>query len=133
MKKPIGLAVKAAIGVLAGLPLMHDAVAQAAAPAAEAPTLLGSLIQMLPMLAVCYLIFYFMVIRPQETKNKQHKTLLESLKRGDSIVTSGGFIGKVAGVEKEYVMLEIAPNVKIKVLQSHIARFEVDPQKAKAA
>lgn len=133
MKKTLDVAIAVLMGSFAYVSVARNAAAQAAAPATEAPTMLGALIQMLPMLAVCYLIFYFMVIRPQEAKNKQRKTLLESLKRGDSVVTSGGLVGKVAGVEKEYVMLEIAPNVKIKVLQSHIARFEVDPQKAQAA
>jgi preprotein translocase subunit YajC len=76
---------------------------------------------MLPMLAICYLIFYFMVIRPQETKNKQHKALLESIKRGDTVVTTSGMVAKVAGVEKDHVLLEIAPNVK------------GEPQKSKAA
>jgi preprotein translocase subunit YajC len=116
-----------------------DALAQAA-PAAtvpgaapETPTLFGALVQMLPMLAICYLIFYFMVIRPQESKNKQHRTLLESIKRGDSVVTSSGIVGKVAGVEKDHIQLEIAPNVKVKFLLSAIARLESEAQKSKAA
>jgi preprotein translocase subunit YajC len=88
---------------------------------------------MLPMLAICYLIFYFMVIRPQETKNKQHKALLESIKRGDTVVTTSGMVAKVAGVEKDHVLLEIAPNVKAKYLTNAIARLEGEPQKSKAA
>jgi preprotein translocase subunit YajC len=116
-----------------------EAMAQAApgVPAAgaapETPTLWGAFVQMLPMLAICYLIFYFMVIRPQESKNKKLRQMLESIKRGDSVVTSSGMIAKVAGVEKDHVQLEIAPNVKVKFLLSAISRLENEPQKSKAA
>ena len=85
------------------------------------------------MLAVCYLIFWVMVIRPQDTKVKKHKQLLESLKRGDSVVTTGGIIGRVASVEKDAVMVEIAPNVKVKFAQSHILGLEKGESKAEAA
>jgi preprotein translocase subunit YajC len=107
--------------------------AQAPTPGAEAPTLFGALIDMLPMLAVCYLIFYFMVIRPQERKTKEHKTLLESMKRGDSVVTSSGIVGKVAALESDHIILEVAPNVKVKFLRQHIVRLENTPQSSKAA
>jgi preprotein translocase subunit YajC len=116
-----------------------EALAQAApgVPAAgagpETPTLWGAFVQMLPMLAICYLIFYFMVIRPQESKNKKQRAMLESLKRGDSVVTTSGIMGKVAGVEKDHIQLEIAPNVKVKFLISAVARMESEQQKSKAA
>jgi preprotein translocase subunit YajC len=100
---------------------------------ADQPTFFSSLVSMLPMLAVCYLIFYFMVIKPQESKVKKHKTLLESLKRGDSVVTSGGIIGKVTAVEKDCVVLEIAQNVKIKVEQAHVLKRAGGEEKAEAA
>jgi preprotein translocase subunit YajC len=92
---------------------------------------MGSLVQMLPMLAICYFIFYFMVMKPQDTRSKKHKGLIESLKRGDSVVTSSGIVGKIAGVEKEYVLLEIARDVKVKVQQQHIVARE--EEKAAAA
>lgn len=107
--------------------------APAPANAQQAPTFMQSLTSMLPMLAICYFIFYFLVLRPQETKAKKHKELLDSIKRGDSVVTTGGLIGRVSGVEKGIVVLEIAPNVKIKVEQAHIARFENDGASAEAA
>jgi preprotein translocase subunit YajC len=123
--------------------LLPRAVAQAAsapgaapasgAPAAEHPSLFGALIEMLPMLAVCYLIFYVMVIRPQERKTKEHKALLESMKRGDSVVTSSGIVGKVSGIEGDHILLEIAPNVKVKFLRQHVVRLENPPQTSKAA
>jgi preprotein translocase subunit YajC len=120
------------LAIATSLVTFHDSQGQqaASAPAAEQPSLFGALVQMLPMLAICYLIFYFMVIKPQESKNKKHKELLEALKKGDSVVTTSGIIGKVSGVEGDHVALEISPNVKVKFLRSHIARFEVEPQKA---
>jgi preprotein translocase subunit YajC len=127
--KTVGMALIS--GVIA-LATAQSVLAQDAAPAApiEQPSLLGALMQMLPMLAICYLIFYFMVIKPQETKNKKHATLVASLKRGDSVVTSSGIVGKVANVEKDHVMLEIAQNVKVKVLMSHVTRLESEQQAA---
>ena len=107
--------------------------APAPATAQNAPTFTESLVNMLPMLAICYMIFYFMVIRPQETKAKKHKQLLESLKRGDSVVTTGGLIGRVISIESGVVNLEIAPNVKIRVEGSHVLRFEKDGSSAEAA
>jgi preprotein translocase subunit YajC len=120
------------LAIATSLVTFHESQAQQAAsvPAAEQPSLFGALVQMLPMLAICYLIFYFMVIKPQESKNKKHKELLEALKKGDSVVTTSGIIGKVSGVEGDHVALEISPNIKVKFLRSHIARFEVEPRKA---
>ena len=92
--------------------------------APTAPSLLEALVQMLPMLAICYLIFYFMVIRPQEAKTKKHKAMMENLKKGDSVVTSSGILGKIAGIEAEHLLIEIAQNVKIKVIASHITKVE---------
>lgn len=118
-------------GVIA-MATAQSVLAQDAAPATpiEQPSLLGALMQMLPMLAICYLIFYFMVIKPQESKNKKHATLVASLKRGDSVVTSSGIVGKVANVEKDHVMLEIAQNVKVKVLMSYVTRLETEQKAA---
>lgn len=94
------------------------------------PSIFGALMDMLPMLAICYLIFYFMVIRPQDRKSKQHKALLDSMKKGDSVVTSSGMIGTVSAVNTDNILLELAPNVKVKFLRSHIVRFEVEPKSA---
>lgn len=88
----------------------------------EQPTFFSTLVSMLPMLAICYLIFYFMVVKPQEARAKKQKGMLESLKWGDSVVTSGGILGKVVGVEKDHVSVEIAPSVKIKVELAHITK-----------
>jgi preprotein translocase subunit YajC len=84
-------------------------------PAPQQPGIGQMLFQMLPMFILVYFIFYFLVTRPQEQKAKQHRSLLENLKRGDMVVTTGGIIGRVAGIEKDYILLEVSNNVKIKV------------------
>lgn len=110
------------------------AVVGAGASATDQPTLFSSLISMAPMLAICYLIFWTMVIRPQDKKNKSHKTMVDTLKKGDSVVTTSGIVGRIVGIEKEYVLLEIATNVKIRLVPAYIARMEsMDGKKAEAA
>ena len=103
------------------------------APTEQKETFLGSLLQLMPMLIVCYFIFYFMVIRPQEKQSKGQKSLLESLKRGDSVVTTSGIVGRFQGMEKEYAVVEVSPNVKVKFEQSFIARRIDEGKKAEAA
>ena len=102
------------------------------ADAAEQPSLWKALMDMAPMLAVCYFIFWAMVIRPQDKKNKARKSLLESLKKGDSVVTTSGIVGRVSGQEEQFVLLEVAPNVKIKIELGCIARREKEDAKAAA-
>jgi len=72
------------------------------------------LVQMLPLVAVAA-IFYFLLIRPQQKEAKERKTLLDALKRGDEVVTSGGIFGRVSSIDNDVVTLEIAQNVKIKI------------------
>ncbi len=66
-------------------------------------------------------IFYFLLIRPQQKKAKEHRALLEALKKGDSVVTAGGVFGKVTGLDENIVTLEIATGVNIKIKKGHIA------------
>jgi preprotein translocase subunit YajC len=91
------------------------------------PGFMEALVSLMPMLVVCYLIFYFMVIKPQEKKGKAQKELLEGLKRGDTVVTSGGLVGKFAGLEKDLVSLEVSQNVKIRVEPAHLVK-RLDPK-----
>lgn len=106
-----------------------------AAPAVSdhPPTFKESLLRLLPLMLICYAVFHFMVQRPQDARQKKQKQLLESLKRGDSVVTTGGLIGRVASVEKGVVFLEISQNVKVKFSQDHIVGLEKDPLQDKAA
>ncbi len=66
-------------------------------------------------------IFYFLLIRPQQKKAKEHRTLLDSLKKGDNVVTAGGIYGKVTAIDDNVATLEIATGVNIKVKKGHIA------------
>jgi preprotein translocase subunit YajC len=79
------------------------------------------LLQMLPLLAI-FVIFYFLLIRPQQQKMKQHAAMVEAVRRGDVVVTSGGIVGKVTKVKDDgEVMVEIADNVQIRVVKTTLA------------
>ncbi|MDD2365203.1 MAG: preprotein translocase subunit YajC [Desulfuromonadaceae bacterium] len=81
--------------------------------------------QVIPLIFM-FAIFYFLLIRPQQKKAKEHKALLESMKKGDNVVTAGGVHGKVTAVESDIVTLEIASNVNIKITKSYIATIKKD-------
>ena len=81
--------------------------------------------QMIPLIFM-FAIFYFLLIRPQQKKAKEHKALLEGIKKGDNVITAGGVHGKVNGVEENIVILEIATGVNIKITKSYIAAVKKD-------
>jgi len=72
-------------------------------------------------LILMFLIFYFLLIRPQQKKVKQHKEMLASLRKGDRVVTAGGIHGTITSISDNTVTLEIAPKVKIKVQKGSIS------------
>jgi preprotein translocase subunit YajC len=73
-------------------------------------------------LVLLFGIFYFLLIRPQQQRIKAHQQLVESVKRGDTVVTAGGLVGKVAKVKDDgEVMVEIADNVQVRVLKSTLS------------
>ncbi|MBW1996765.1 MAG: preprotein translocase subunit YajC [Deltaproteobacteria bacterium] len=72
-------------------------------------------------LILMFAIFYFLLIRPQQKKAKQHRAMLSSLKKGDRVVSSGGLHGQVTGLTDDVVTMEIAPKVRVKVSRSSIA------------
>ena len=73
------------------------------------------------MLAVMFGIFYFLLIRPQQKKAKEHQELLRALKKGDRIVTNGGIFGTVTGIDDRVAVVEISEKVRVKILRSQIA------------
>ena len=77
-------------------------------------------VSVLPLVMI-FVIFYFLLIRPQQTRFKQHQVVLSSLKKGDTVVTGGGKIAKVLKVEDDVVHVELAPGVEVKVLKSSIS------------
>ena len=73
------------------------------------------------MFAVIIAIFYFMILRPQQKRQKERQKLLESMKKGDKVVTAGGIHGTIVGIEDKTLLLQIADNVKVKVERSSIS------------
>jgi len=105
-----------------------------AAPAAGGGDFLGQFGMLLPLVAM-FVIFYFLLIRPQQKRVKDHQALLKSIRRGDTIVTTGGLIGKVtkAGDADAELEAEIADGVRVKIVRSMISevRAKGEPVKDK--
>lgn len=111
--------------------LVSTAFAQASESAAEAAGKQPSMFEtMLPMLFI-FVVMYFIMIRPQAKKAKEHASLMKNLKAGDEVVTTGGIIGRVKNVADEFVTLDVG-NANFKVLKEHITRF-TKPQADKGA
>ncbi|MCT2400406.1 preprotein translocase subunit YajC [Novosphingobium mangrovi (ex Huang et al. 2023)] len=87
----------------------------AAAPAGAPP----AWIQYMPFVAMA-LIFWFLILRPQMKQQKEHKAKLGALKKGDEVLTGGGFVGKVLKVDENYAEVELAKGVQVKALKSTI-------------
>ena len=97
---------------------VSTALAQDAAPTAGAP---DAMLQLLPIVLI-FVVFYFLLIRPQQKKMKQHKELLSAIRRGDRVVTGGGIIGTVSKViDDNELQLEIAEGVRVRVQRQMIS------------
>jgi preprotein translocase subunit YajC len=97
-------------------------VTPAFAQGAAAPGAGAAFAQFLPIILI-FVIFYFLLIRPQQKKMKDHRAMIEALRRGDQIVTSGGIVGKVSKVQEDgMVEVEIAEGVKVKVVRHTITQ-----------
>lgn len=81
---------------------------------------MNTLLSFAPMVLI-FVVFYFLLIRPQQKKAKDHRVMLESLKKGDSVITQGGLYGKIASISDQVVTLEIADKVRVRVARSHVA------------
>lgn len=92
-------------------------IAYAAAPAAQPQA--GGLMGFVPLILI-FVVFYFLLIRPQQKKAKEHQSFLNNLKKGDEIVTSGGIFGKITGMTDTVVTVEVAENVRIKMNRGSI-------------
>ena len=87
--------------------------------------------QLIPLILI-FVIFYFFLIRPQQKKVKEHKSMVQALKRGDEVITSGGIVGKIERVlDEDKVDLNIAENVTIQVVKSTIQTLLTKPQEKK--
>ncbi|MBL4602846.1 MAG: preprotein translocase subunit YajC [Emcibacteraceae bacterium] len=88
------------------------------------------LMSFLPFILI-FVVFYFLLIRPQQKRAKEHKTMVEGLKRGDKVITSGGIVAKVSKViDDNEVEVEIAKDVKVKVIRSTISQVQGKPAPA---
>lgn len=102
--------------------LASVAWAQTAGGAQSSPNLILSLVPFLLIFAI----FYFLLILPQQKKQKELRQMMEALKKGDKVVTASGIWGTVTNMGKQTVTLQIADNTKIKIQREHIARIRAE-------
>ncbi len=88
---------------------ISDAMAQTAGAGGQ-----GGIMTFLPMIAL-FVIFYFLLIRPQQKRQKEHKNMVAGLAKGDEIVTMGGVLGKIIAVDDNFITLEVAKGTEVKV------------------
>ncbi|KPF55370.1 preprotein translocase subunit YajC [Novosphingobium capsulatum] len=96
------------------LSLLSAAAANAASPPAY--------LQFLPLVAMA-VIFYFLILRPQMKRQKEHQQRLAALQKGDSVITAGGLLGKIVRIDDAYVDLELAPGVRVKAVRSTLGEI----------
>lgn len=96
-------------------------VTNAAQPAS--PSMMGMALPFVIMMGI----MYFLMIRPQQKRVKEHQNLLSGLKNGDEVVTSAGIIGTIAGMSEKVVTLEVSKNVQLKVLKSQVNQIVKGP------
>lgn len=87
----------------------------------------GTFLSLVPFVLI-FVIFYFMLILPQQKKQKQQKVMLEALKKGDKVITASGIWGTVTNLGKETVTLQIADNTKIKMQRDYIAKLRAEDE-----
>ena len=80
----------------------------------------SSFMSFLPIILI-FVIFYFLLIRPQQKRSKDHRTLLENLRTGEYVLTSGGIYGRITGIKDNVITLEISDKVRVKVNRGNIA------------
>jgi len=90
----------------------------------------GGLASFVPLILI-FAIMYFLLIRPQQKKVKQHRAMVEALRKGDQVVTGGGIVGKVLKVDGPEIQIEIAQGVRIKVLRSTLSDVQAKGQPVK--
>jgi preprotein translocase subunit YajC len=96
-----------------------QAVPAGTVPAApEQPNMLMSLAP----LALVFVVFYFLLIRPQQKKLKETQEMISALKQGDEVLTTSGILGRITGITEKVVTVEVADNVRVKMLKSQIAQ-----------
>jgi preprotein translocase subunit YajC len=107
-----------------GLMSIAHASEQTAAPAAAAGQ--QSMFEMMVPFLLIFVAMYFIMIRPQAKKAREHSELLKALKPGDEVVTSGGIIARIKSITDEFITLDIG-NAQLKILKEHVVRFGKKP------
>jgi preprotein translocase subunit YajC len=105
-------------------------ITEAFAQSGAASTGPGMIIQFAPILLI-FVIMYFLILRPQQTKAKLHREMVANLRRGDTVVTSGGLIGKVAKVDDSEVLVELAEGMRVRVVRGTIAEVRAKGEPVK--
>jgi preprotein translocase subunit YajC len=100
--------------------LMDLLISPAAAQAAGAPAGQPSLLANLALPALFFIVVFFLMIRPQMKRAKEHKELIAKLAKGDEVITNGGIAGRVADIGENFITLEVADNVRVKLQRSAI-------------
>ena len=100
---------------------ISSAFAQTAPAAAAGGDMQSTLMSMLP-LVLMFVVLYFVMIRPQMKKQKEHRAMLEALAKGDEVVTSGGMLGKVSKLGESHVGLEVASGVEVQIQRSAVVQ-----------
>ncbi len=95
---------------------ISDAMAEAAPAAAQQPNMIEALFPFI----ILFVVFYFLLIRPQSKRAKEHKAMVEAVGKGDEVITQGGLYGKVTEVSEEYLQVQLADNVEVKVQRAAI-------------
>ena len=91
------------------------------APAAAGGDMQSSLMSMLP-LVLMFVVLYFVMIRPQMKKQKEHRAMIEALAKGDEVVSAGGLLGRVSKLGDSYISIEIAENVEVQLQRSAVVQ-----------
>lgn len=102
--------------------------APAAGGEAPAPVGCGGGTEQIGLLLLMFAVLYFLMIRPQQKRAKQHQTMMDALKKGDIVRTNGGIRGEVTALDERDVTIEIADRTRIKVLRSHVAGLDQPPE-----
>jgi len=87
---------------------------------AQDPAATGGLMSFLPLIVI-FAVFYFMLIRPQMKRSKEHRQLVSQLAKGDEVVTNGGLLGRITDVSESFVTLELADKVQVKLQRQAVA------------
>jgi preprotein translocase subunit YajC len=99
---------------------ISDAMAEAAPAAAAGGQQPGLLEAAFPFI-ILFIVFYFLLIRPQSKRAKEHKKMVEALSKGDEVLTQGGIYGKIVEVGEQHIELELADNVQVKVQREAVS------------